>query len=106
MFAGETVQVRGRRPPLVRKVRTAAYLVSRGLSRMTGTSLPVIPVLVFQGSGPLVFYGVPRGCVVTSHRELAKVLRSRGDRIARTTVAKIVAVAKYPPTWQHALTAG
>lgn len=101
MFAGETAQINGRRPPLVRDVRRDAHLISRGLTRMAGTPIPVVPVLVFHGRGKLEFFGVPKGCLVTSDRGLAKVLRARGQRISAKTVGKLVAVARYRPTWRQ-----
>lgn len=106
MFAGETAQIDGRRPPLVRQVRRDAHLISRGLTRMAGTPIPVVPVLAFHGTGKLEFFGVPKGCLITSHRGLASVLRARGQRISANTVAKLVAVATYRPTWRHVATVG
>jgi hypothetical protein len=45
------------------------------------------------------FYGVPKGCIVTSYESLGKVLNARGQRLAADTVDKLFAIAVHPSTW-------
>ena len=98
-FAGDVVQVDGRRPKYVAEARRNAQLASAALSRVAGVSIPVMPVLALAGNGVISFYGPPRGCIVTSYRELAGVLRSRGRRLAQPTVEKLYTLARQPNTW-------
>jgi hypothetical protein len=98
-FAGDVVQIDGRRPKYVLEARANAELASEALSRAAGISIPVMPVLAFAGSGLLQFYGLPKGCLVSSYEELGKVLNARGQRLAPRTVEKLYAVATHPSTW-------
>jgi hypothetical protein len=98
-FAGDVVQIEGRRPKYVTEARASAERASGALSRAAGISIPVMPVLAFAGSGLIQFYGMPKGCLVTSYEELGKVLNSRGQRLASSTVEKLYAVATHPATW-------
>jgi hypothetical protein len=98
-FAGDVVQIDGRRPKYVDEARRNAKLASAALSRIAGLSIPVIPVLAFAGSGVISVYGMPKGCIVTSYRELSRVLNARGQRLAPTTVDKIYTLACQPTTW-------
>jgi hypothetical protein len=98
-FSGDVVQVNGTRPKYVAEARKNAQLAADALSRQAGVSIPVMPVLAFAGSGTLVFYGMPKGCIVTCYQDLNRVLKARGRRLADTTVAKVYAVANHPRTW-------
>ena len=98
-FAGDVVQVNGARPRYVVEARKNAQLAAEALSRQAGVSIPVMPVLAFAGSGTIVFYGLPKGCLVTSYQDLTRVLKARGRRLAATTVDKVYAVANDPRTW-------
>jgi hypothetical protein len=98
-FAGDVVQVEGRRPKYVQQARENARLAAEALSRSAGVSVPVVPVLAFAGNGLITFYGVPKGCVVTAYQELARVLTARGARLAHRTVDKLDALAAHPATW-------
>jgi len=98
-FAGDVVQVDGKRPKYVAEARRNAKLASTALSRIAGVTIPVIPVLAFAGNGVISVYGMPKGCIVTSYRELNQVLNSRGHRLAPKTVEKLYTLASHPATW-------
>lgn len=99
MLAGDVVQIHGRRPPYVADARREAKRASAALSKAVGAKVPVIPVLALVGSGPVSYYGLPKDCLVTTYRELDRVLASRGERMTPTTAAKLSAVARHPTTW-------
>lgn len=98
-FAGDVVQVDGRRPKYVEGARKTAKLAATALTRSTGVSVPVLPVLAFAGSGIIAVYGMPKGVIVTSYGELSRVLNSRGRRLAQNTVTKLYTLAADPATW-------
>lgn len=101
-FAGDMVQVDGRRPKHVDEARKYAQRVAAALSRRAGVSVPVMPVLVFAGTGAIAFHGMPRRCLVTSSQDLHRVLQSRGRRLAQSTIDKVYAIALQPGTWEPA----
>jgi hypothetical protein len=101
-FAGDVVQIDGRRPKYVTEARENARLASVALSRVASISVPVMPVLAFAGSGVITFYGMPKGCIVSAYQELNRVLNSRGQRLAARTVKKLFALANHPATWVNA----
>ncbi|UWZ40821.1 hypothetical protein Drose_37710 [Dactylosporangium roseum] len=98
-FAGDVVQIDGKRPKYVEEARGEARAAAEALSRSAGVSIPVMPVLAFAGSGKISFYGVPKGCLVTAYHELPRVLDARGNRLAVETVDKVFALATHPATW-------
>jgi hypothetical protein len=98
-FAGDVVQIDGRRPKYVQEARRVAKLVATALSRTTGVSVPVMPVLAFAGSGAISVYGMPKGVIVSSYQELGRVLNARGYRLAPSTVDKLYTLAADPATW-------
>jgi hypothetical protein len=98
-FAGDIVQIDGRRPKYVEEAREYAALAAEALSRRARVKVPVMPVLAFAGTGMISFYGVPKGCIVTSYESLSNVLNSRGLRLAPETVDKLFAIALHPATW-------
>lgn len=100
LLAGDVVQINGRRPPYVSQARRDAKRASAALTKAVGVKVPVIPVLALVGSGPITYYGLPKDCLVTTYRELDRVLASRGERITPVTAAKLSAVARHPNTWQ------
>jgi hypothetical protein len=100
-FAGDIVQIDGRRPKYVEEARTNARMAAEALSRTAGVSIPVMPVLAFAGSGKISFYGVPKRCLVTPYQDLARVLSARGMRLASDTVDKVFALATHPATWMN-----
>ncbi len=100
-FAGDIVQIDGRRPKYVDEARQNAKLASAALSRIAGVTIPVMPVLAFAGNGVISVYGMPKGCIVTTYRELSRVLRARGQRLAPKTVEKLYTLASQPTTWDN-----
>lgn len=98
-FAGDVVQVDGRRPKYVQQARAVAKVVATALSRIAGVSVPVMPVLAFAGTGRISVYGLPKGVIISSYQELGRVLNARGHRLARPTVDKVYALAADPGTW-------
>jgi hypothetical protein len=100
-FAGDIVQIDGRRPKYVEEARENAKLAAEALSRCAGVSIPVMPVLAFAGSGKISYYGMPKRCIVTSYQDVARVLNSRGQRLAPDTVDKVFALAVHPATWMN-----
>jgi hypothetical protein len=102
-FAGDVVQIDGRRPKYVLEARENARLASTALSRVAGISVPVMPVLAFAGSGVITFYGMPKGCIVSAYQELGRVLNSRGQRLAARTIRKLHALADHPATWVNSV---
>lgn len=98
-FAGDVVQINGRRPKYVAEARENAKKASEALSRTAGISIPVMPVLAFSGNGVITVHGMPRGCLVTSYNELHRVLGARGERLAPQTVEKLYLLAAHPDTW-------
>jgi hypothetical protein len=102
-FAGDVVQIDGRRPKYVQEARENARLAATALSRVAGISVPVMPVLAFAGSGVISFYGMPKGCIVSAYQELGRVLSSRGQRLAAKTVEKLYKLADHPGTWVNAV---
>jgi len=98
-FAGDVVQVDGRRPKYVQEARRNAKVAAEALSRTAGLSVPVMPVLAFAGSGLIAVHGMPKGVIITSYGELSRVLNARGRRLAQTTVDKLYSLASNPVTW-------
>lgn len=98
-FAGDVVQIDGKRPKYVAEARRTAKLAATALSRIAGVSIPVMPVLAFAGSGAISVYGMPKGVIISSYQELGRVLNSRGQRLAPGTVEKLFNLAVDPATW-------
>jgi len=99
LIAGDVVQVNGKRPPYVIQARKDARHASRALSTATGHEVPAIPVLVFEGTGRISTHGLPRGCLLTSSRELERMLLAGGERIGPRTADKLARVARDIGTW-------
>ena len=68
---------------------------------VTFATVPVTPVIALAGNGAIDVHGVPKGCLVTSYRELDYIMTSYGERIAARTVNKLFSVARHPVTWQN-----
>jgi hypothetical protein len=102
LLAGDVVQIGGKRPPWVGEARRDAKRASRALSAAVGHAVPVVPVLTFVGSGVVTVYGMPKDCLVASHRELDRLLIAGGARISPATAGKLSAVARHPATWRNA----
>lgn len=99
MVAGDVIQIQGRRPPYVARARRTAKKVSEALTAAVGTTVPVVPVLAFVGSGALSAQGLPSGCLVVPHRDLDRLLLAAGNKISPTTARKLADVASHPATW-------
>lgn len=99
LIAGDVVQINGRRPEYVAQARKDARKVAKALSTAIGQDIKVFPVLAFVGSGPISVNGLPKDCVVTSYRELDKVLSATGRRISPQTATKLSQVARSPWIW-------
>ncbi|MFI6758133.1 hypothetical protein ACIBF5_03170 [Micromonospora sp. NPDC050417] len=99
MIAGDVVQINGKRPTYVAEARRDAKRASKALSTAVGLSIPVTPVLTFVGSGVISVYGLPKECLVATHRELDRLLVAGGTRISAATAEKLSQVAQAPSTW-------
>jgi hypothetical protein len=99
MVAGDVIQIQGRRPPYVARAKRTAKKVSEALTAAVGTTVPVVPVLAFVGSGALSAQGLPSGCLVVPHRDLDRLLLAAGNKISPTTARKLAHVASHPATW-------
>ncbi len=94
-LAGDVVQVDGHRLPYVALARRDASRISQQISRHARRRIPVVPVVAFLGTGPIVYYGhPPDGCIVTSYRDIARALGAHGTRIGPTTIEKLVTLAE------------
>jgi hypothetical protein len=102
MVAGDVVQINGRRPAYVTEARRDAKRASKALSAAVGLTVPVTPVLTFVGSGVISVYGLPKDCLVATHRELDRLLIAGGSRISAATAEKLSQVAQAPATWLDA----
>ncbi|SCF42988.1 hypothetical protein [Micromonospora mirobrigensis] len=99
LVAGDVVQINGKRPPYVAEARRDAKRASKALSDAVGLSIPVTPVLTFVGSGVISVYGLPKDCLMATHRELDRLLVAGGSRISPATAEKLSRVAQSPTTW-------
>ncbi len=99
LIAGDVVQINGKRPPYVTDARRDAKRAAQAMSGAIGLSVPVSPVLAFVGSGVISVHGLPKDCLVATHRELDRLLIAGGARISPGTAAKLTAVASRPATW-------
>jgi hypothetical protein len=102
LLAGDVVQINGKRPAYVAEARRDAKRAARALSQAVGLSVPVTPVLTFVGSGVISVHGLPKECLVATHRELDRLLIAGGARISPATASKLSAVASRPSTWANA----
>lgn len=101
LIAGDVVQINGRRPPYVTEARRDARRAGRAMSSAVGLGVPVTPVLAFVGSGVISVHGLPKDCLVATHRELDRLLVAGGARISPVTASKLTAVASHPATWMN-----
>lgn len=99
LIAGDVVQIGVKRPPQIPHARKEARKASKALSAAIGQEIKVFPVLAFVGNGPISVNGLPKDCVITSYRELHKVLTATGKRIAPQTVEKLSQVARSRSIW-------
>ncbi|MGC4806532.1 hypothetical protein [Micromonospora sp. DT233] len=101
LVAGDVVQINGKRPPYVAETRRDAKRASKALSEAVGLTIPVTPVLTFVGSGVISVYGLPKDCLMATHRELDRLLVAGGNRISPATAEKLARVAQHPGTWMN-----
>ncbi|HEY0700898.1 MAG TPA: hypothetical protein VGD43_24205 [Micromonospora sp.] len=99
LVAGDVVQINGKRPAYVAQARREARRASKAMSAAVGLTIPVAPVLAFVGSGDISVYGLPKECLVATHRELDRLLVAGGSRISPATAEKLFRVAQAPTTW-------
>jgi hypothetical protein len=102
LIAGDVVQINGKRPANVAEARRDARRAGKALSAAVGLTVPVSPVLAFVGSGVISVHGLPKDCLVATHRELDRLLIAGGARISPATASKLSAVAGHPATWANA----
>jgi hypothetical protein len=98
-LAGDVVQVDGRRHGYVTETRGLAEQAGKAISRTAGSRVPITPILAFSGTGVIDVHGLPKGCVVTTYRELDYILGAYGERIGPGTVSKLYSIARHPVTW-------
>jgi hypothetical protein len=98
-LAGDVVQVDGRRFGYIAEARKLAEQAGKAISRTAGSTVPVTPVIALAGTGVIDVHGLPKGCVVTSYRELDYILGAYGERIGPGTVNKLYSIARHPVTW-------
>ncbi|WP_433530519.1 hypothetical protein ACQPYA_31035 [Micromonospora sp. CA-263727] len=101
LVAGDVVQINGKRPPYVTEARRDARRASKALTAAVGHPIPVTPVLTFVGSGVISVYGLPKDCLMATHRELDRLLVAAGNRISPATAEKLSRVAQHPGTWMN-----
>ncbi|MBO4208025.1 hypothetical protein, partial [Micromonospora echinofusca] len=101
LVAGDVVQINGKRPAYVAEARRDAKRASKALTAAVGMPIPVTPVLTFVGSGDISVYGLPKDCLVATHRELDRLLVAGGNRISPATAEKLSRVAQHPSTWMN-----
>jgi hypothetical protein len=101
LVAGDVVQINGKRPPYVAEARRDAKRASKALTKAVGLPIPVTPVLTFVGSGVISVYGLPNDCLLSTHRELDRLLVAGGNRISPATAEKLARVARHPTTWMN-----
>jgi hypothetical protein len=102
LIAGDVVQINGKRPAYVAEARRDAKRAGRAMSSAVGLSVPVTPVLAFVGSGVISVHGLPKDCLVATHKELDRLLIAGGARISSATANKLSAVAQQAATWANA----
>jgi len=102
LIAGDVVQINGKRPAYITEARRDAKLAAKAISSAVGLAVPVTAVLAFVGSGVISVHGLPKDCLVATHRELDRLLIAGGARISPATANKLSAVASNPATWANA----
>ncbi|MEU4242999.1 hypothetical protein [Actinoplanes sp. NPDC026619] len=102
LIAGDVVQINGKRPAYIAEARREARRASKALSAAVGLSVPVTPVLTFVGSGVISVHGLPKEVLVSTDKELDRLLIAGGARISPATASKLSAVAHHPGTWANA----
>ncbi|WP_229830801.1 hypothetical protein [Actinoplanes ianthinogenes] len=94
LIVGDAVQSGGRRQSYVVDARLTARRTAEVLAADLGRAVPVTPVLTFIGSGTISFHGPPRECLISTARELDRLLVAGGNRLSPAAVKKVVEVAE------------
>jgi hypothetical protein len=102
LIAGDVVQINGKRPAYVAEARRDAKRAAKAMSAAVGLTVPVTPVLAFVGSGVISVHGLPKECLVATHKELDRLLIAGGAKISAATASKLSMVASNPATWANA----
>ncbi|GGN89850.1 hypothetical protein GCM10010112_74680 [Actinoplanes lobatus] len=102
LIAGDVVQINGKRPEYVAEARRDGRRAAKAISAVVGLNVPVTPVLTFVGSGVISVHGLPKDCLVSTDKELDRLLIAGGGKISPATAAKLTAVAQHPGTWSNA----
>jgi len=95
LLSQDIVHIKGRHLPYVTEARTGAQRIGRVLSDAAGVPVPVVPVLVLVGSGVITVHGLPKKCLVTTDRELDRLLITGGTRVKPDTVDKLIVLARH-----------
>lgn len=99
LMAGDVVQINGQRPSYVHMARRDADYTANALSNSIGYQIAVFAVLAFVGRGTISVNGLPKGCIISTYRELHEVLAATGQRITPSTAQKLAQVARNATTW-------
>lgn len=102
LIAGDVVQINGKRPEYVNEARRDARRAAKALTAVVGLNVPVTAVLTFVGSGVISVHGLPKDCLVSTDKELDRLLIAGGAKISPSTANKLSAVAHHPGTWSNA----
>jgi hypothetical protein len=102
LIAGDVVQINGKRPEYVSEARRDARRAAKALTAVVGLNVPVTAVLTFVGSGVISVHGLPKDCLVSTDKELDRLLIAGGAKISPSTANKLSAVAHHPGTWSNA----
>jgi len=78
LIAGDVVQINGKRPAYIAEARREARRASKALSAAVGLSVPVTPVLTFVGNGVISVHGLPKEVLVSTDKELDRLLIAGG----------------------------
>ncbi|MDI6099171.1 hypothetical protein QLQ12_11235 [Actinoplanes sp. NEAU-A12] len=102
LIAGDVVQINGKRPEYISEARRDARRAAKAISAVVGLNVPVTAVLTFVGSGVISVHGLPKDCLVSTDKELDRLLIAGGAKISPATANKLSAVAHHPGTWSNA----
>jgi len=102
LIAGDVVQINGKRPAYIAEARRDARRAAKALTAVVGLNVPVTAVLTFVGTGVISVHGLPKDCLISTDKELDRLLIAGGSKISPATAAKLTAVAEHPGTWSNA----
>ncbi len=101
LVAGDVVQINGKRPPYVAEARRDAKRASKVLSQAVG-----LPISGDAGADLRRFrrhqrYGLPKDCLMATHRELDRLLVAGGNWISPATGRETRPRGAAPGTWMN-----